>query len=510
MQYRPYQSDMVHEIRLALRPVAAGGLGHRSVCVVLPTGGGKTIIFAGMVAGAAAKEKSAWAMAHREELVWQMSDKFSLFGVHHGIIKPGVPETPSLVQACMIQTLKNRMGRYRAPDVVIVDECHHTPSSTYSDLLKLLPATTKIIGFTATPERLDGKGLGAHYDHMIQGPTIQELIGLGFLVPPVVYAPPTVDTSGLHTKMGDYVRSEAVDLCDKPKITGDIIEHYKKLANGLAAVAFCITVEHAEHMAREFNAAGIPSASVDGGMTRDARKATLDAFRDGRIQVLTSCDLISEGFDLPRIECAILVRPTRSLGLYLQQVGRALRPAPGKLRAVILDHVENTLRHGLPDDDRMWFLEGRKSREKKDGDVEIKCKTCPDCYCVYSTRVCPACGSEGEKRDTLDIEHVEGELVLVETKKKSLEKSELELLRASSSKAHFEELCKQFGIATSTGKNLLIARAWTLSDLRTVGTILGYNKDWAVHRYLSRHGAQGLQEALVKEMQDKKESGNVA
>lgn len=497
MQLRPYQSAMLDDLRSALRPKESGGLGHRRVCVVLPTGGGKTVIFSAMARGAADRGRRVWAVAHREELIWQMSEKFSMFGVRHGVIKSGYPEAPALIQAAMIQTLKNRLARHQPPDVLIVDECHHTPSKTYTELLKLLPPTTQVIGFTATPERLDGKGLGTTYSHMVQGPSIQELIGLGFLVPPVVYAPPTVDTSALHTRMGDFVRAESEDLLDKPRITGDIIEHYKKLANGLSAVAFCTTVAHAEHVASQFVAAGIPAASVDGRMSKDARKNTLDAFRQGRVLVLTSCDLISEGFDLPKIECVILARPTKSLSLYLQQVGRGLRTDDGKTRALILDHVENTSRFGLPDDDRDWFLYGDDSEDKKSNTGGLKVKTCPDCFRCYTTRVCP-CGSEASDR-SIDIEHVEGELVQVSFRKSVL-KPEYEQLKTASSIEEIKVLCAAMSFEFTSAKNLLINTAASLPELRHVGRIFGYAHRWAEHRYQGRHGAEALQEALVEEM----------
>lgn len=491
MQLRPYQNDMLNDIRMSLRE-------NRAIVGVLPTGGGKTVIFSAMAAGAIQKGKSVWAAAHREELVFQMSDKFNEFGVHHGIIKPGIPETPSLVQAAMIQTLRNRLGRFAPPDLFIIDEGHHTPSNTYMEILQTLPQSTKIVLMTATPIRFDGKGLGLIASHMVQGPNVQELISLGYLVPPKVFRPPGVDTSKLHTRMGDYIKSEAEALMDKPTITGDAIEHWKKHANGLQSVAFCVSVAHAEHVAAEFNAAGIPAASVDGSMTKDQRKMILDLFRCGKIRILTSCDLISEGFDLPEISCAILLRPVKSLGLYLQQVGRALRPAPGKHFAIILDHVGVTKLHGRPDEVRHWSLNVGAVPREPDEDEKVW-KTCsnPDCFVTYWQDVCPECGKEDEEgSNPREIETVAGELVEAVALKYPT-RSDLDQLKGCNNLSEFRDACKLLEINEEQARKFIVLRAISYDDLLDCQRVLDYKRGWANHRYAARHG----QEALDKEIE---------
>jgi superfamily II DNA or RNA helicase len=332
------------------------------------------------------------------------------FGVPHGMIAPGyMGDRRRPVQVASVFTLVRRLDRYEAPDLIIVDEAHHAISeSTWGRVITAFPKA-KLLGVTATPIRLSGEGLGDLFETMVQGPTMRELIELGALSPYRLFAPAGVDLSGVHTRMGDFVRGELAAAVDKPSITGDAVKHYQKLAPGRRAVAFCVSVEHAVHVAEQFRAAGISAQAIDGGMDRTLRASVLSEFSKGRIQVLASCDLISEGFDVPAIEAAILLRPTQSLGLYLQQVGRALRTFPGKTEAVILDHAGNVKRHGLPDEDRVWSLDGSPKRKGAQRS-EVPVKTCGACFAtVASAATHCACGFEFPviKRE---VEHVEGEL----------------------------------------------------------------------------------------------------
>jgi superfamily II DNA or RNA helicase len=224
------------------------------------------------------------------------------------------------------------------------------------------------------------------------GPTVQTLIDSGRLCPVKVYAPPTIDISGVHTQMGDFKKSELDAACDQPKITGDAIDHYQKLTPGQRAAVFCVSLEHAEHIAQAARTAGISAVRIDGGMDRENRRAIVKDFKDGRIKWLVSCDLISEGFDCPGIEVGISLRPTQSLGLWLQQCGRCLRISAGKKHATILDHSGNSLRHGLPTEERDWSLEGTGEKKLKKGSVSVR--VCPKCFAAQRSifRACTACG----------------------------------------------------------------------------------------------------------------------
>lgn len=498
MQLRPYQLEMQNALRVELRS-------HRSTCAVLPTGGGKTVIFSSISAGAVSRGKTIWIGVHREELIEQTSSKLREFGIGHGVIQGGRPQINSQVQIVMVQSARARLQRLQMPDLLIIDECHHAPAGTYKAIMEALPPASKIIGFTATPERLDGKGLGHHFETMVEGPKVSELITMGYLVPPVVYRVESVDTSALHTRMGDFDKAEAEALMDRSAITGDIVEHYTKHANGLAAVAFCVSVAHAEHLAEAFCAAGIPAISVDGSLPKDVRKNRLNAFRDGTIKVVTNCDLISEGFDLPRLECCILARPTKSLAMYLQQVGRALRTdeARGKSRAIILDHVGNSHRLGLPAKDRIWSLEGRSPRKKKEEEEEneLNVKTCENCFKSYVEKICPYCGFVPEKGPGREIAQVDGELVEVKESRKYVSQAEYQLLTTATDLEMLMLFCGQIGIEFMVGKNVLTQRASSLHELERLEKVLEYKSGWAHHKYRARHGNEGLQAALAARRQ---------
>jgi len=383
-----------------------------SVLLVAPTGFGKTVAFSYICASAVSKGKRVWIMAHRVELVDQIADTLRDFNVSFGYIAAGYPKSPAMrVQVASVQTLVRRAGDYAAPDLIIVDEAHHaTTKNTIGRILaKYLAA--KVLGVTATPTRLSGEGMGDVFKAMVLGPSVQTLIDNGRLSPVTVYAPPTVDLSGLHVRAGDFVISEAAAAMDKPKITGDAVTHYRKHADRKRAVAFCTSVDHARHVALQFVDAGYRSVHVDGGMDRYQRRQVVDAFKKGEINVLTSCDLVSEGFDCPGIEVGISLRPTASTGLWIQQVGRCLRTADGKDRAIILDHAGNTLRHGLPTEDREWTLAGRERACRANNTTSVSVRVCPQCFASQQSGMvsCRECGYV-YPISARKVEAVEGEL----------------------------------------------------------------------------------------------------
>lgn len=349
---RPYQEKLISEARQALRST-------RNICLQAPTGSGKTVLMAYMLGGARDKGLRSWFIVHRVELLRQSVDEFLKFGLSVGVVSAGMPmDHGKSIQVCSIQTLVRRLDKLAPPTFIAIDECHHATASSWSKVLHSYPDAFRV-GLTATPERLDGTGLRMHFNEMIEGPTVKELIAQGYLSDYKMFAPSRVDTKGLRVRMGDYVTSDMEELVDKPTITGDAVHHYKKLCPGARALAFCISVKHSKHVCSEFNKAGIRAEHVDGTTNKQQRKESMDRFKSGETRVLTSVELFGEGVDVPAMEAAILLRPTKSLCLYLQQVGRALRPYEGKT-AIILDHVGNHERHGLPDDDREWSLDSKK------------------------------------------------------------------------------------------------------------------------------------------------------
>lgn len=444
---RPYQAQMIDQARQAYRQ------GHRSVLFHLPTGGGKTISASAIVHGAAAKGNRTWWLTHRRELAEQASQTFYGLDIPHGLIRAGhVSDPAAMVQVASIQTIARRLAKLPPPSFIVFDESHHIGAAQWEQIYHAFPAA-KILGLTATPWRLDGQGLGKWFSHMVSGPTVGELIAQGSLSPYRLFAPSQPDLAGVGSVAGDYKRNALSDAMNKPAIVGDAISHYRRLCAGKRAVVFAAGVENSKAIAAQFNAAGIPAEHVDGSMPTELRDAAVERFRRGETLILSNADLFGEGFDVPAIEAAILLRPTQSLSLYLQQVGRALRPFPGKTEAIILDHAGNSLRHGLPDDEREWSLECREKRARREAS-EVPVRQCENCYFVYRPApACPSCGHAPAVR-AREIEIVEGtleEVRRVEAQKRERWKEERE--------------CR------------------TLSDWQELARKRGYKSHWAVIRY---------------------------
>lgn len=406
----PDQSDLLEDARTCIRR------GAKSVLIQLPTGGGKTVIAATMCRKVQASGRQAFFVVHRRELVKQAAATFREVGVDHGYCAAGFPmNRKAAIQVCSIQTLIRRVSHMPQPAVIFWDEAHHLAALSWGTVYRAFPGAVSV-GLSATPERLDGAGLAAYFEQMVCGPSTRELIEMGRLCDFRLFAPPPPNTQGLHTQAGDFVRAEAEALMDTPAITGDAVAHYSRYARGRRAVAFCVSIRHSQHVAEQFRAAGFKAAHLDGDTHLTERDSTIEAFSRGELEVLCNVDLFGEGFDLPALECSILLRPTQSLAMYLQQVGRALRVFPGKEGAIILDHAGNSMRHGRPDDDFAWTLAGRKRAKKADDDEDsVKVKTCPKCFAaVLSFKAACACGHRFHTGDGREVEQRDGELVEVD------------------------------------------------------------------------------------------------
>jgi superfamily II DNA or RNA helicase len=386
VQLRPYQQQAISDLRMAYRNGSAAPL------LVAPTGMGKTVVFAAITQAAAARGRQVLILVHRRELIHQASAKLAAIGVDHGVIAAGIPPANASVQVASVQTLIRRLDRAASPDLIVIDEAHHAVAGSWRKVIDYWP-NSLLLGVTATPIRQDGRGLGSMFDHLVLGPSTAELIATGYLTPARIYAPPPVaDLTGIHRRAGDYAIDEAADRMDRPTVTGDAITHYQRIGAGQPAIAFCCNVKHAEHVCNAFNAAGICSATLLGNTTD--RDALVARFVAGFIDVLVTVDVVSEGFDCPGAAVAILLRPTQSLGLYLQQIGRVLRPATGKAAAIILDHVGNVHRHGWPDDVRTWTLADRELRAGSTGQPAPSVRTCPVCFAAFKPApLCPCCGA---------------------------------------------------------------------------------------------------------------------
>lgn len=403
MKLRPYQVEAVNAIR------AEFAKGARAVCYQLPTGGGKSLIFGEVARLAAEKKSRVLILVHRRELLLQGSRTLRKCGIAHGIVAPRFPYTNHPVRIASVQTLVRRLEHAPGANIIICDEAHHARAASYERIWERWPHA-RILGVTATPARLDGKGLRPPFGALVQGPSMKSLVSDGYLAPCEMYAPPTkADLSAVKTTMGDFDKHELAVVMDRSQIVGDCVEHYQRLAPGRLGIAFCVSIEHARHVAQAFSAAGIPSESIDGEMDERTRDGVLERFAAGKIRVLTSCELVSEGFDLPECEVAILLRPTKSLTIYLQQVGRVMRPCEGKENCLILDHVGNIQRLGLPDEERKWDLDGIRRRKGKRAPAVSRCPECFACFPPGPT-ACPSCGALLPIKERKGPEFVDGEL----------------------------------------------------------------------------------------------------
>ena len=457
---RPFQAQAVAEIRGAYMA------GRRRVLFVLPTGGGKTYTFVYIAEQAAIRGNRVCILVHRQELVDQASRSLHAIGCNHGIIAAGYrQDLRQGVQVASVQTLARRLHTLPADffQLLIVDEAHHAVAGTWARVLAAMPRA-HVLGVTATPERLDGRGLGDQFDTLIQGPDAAWLTQMGFLVPARIYAPPGIDLGGIKRFDTRKGHDEAEARLKQGQAMGDAVSHYRRTIaeqhNG-TAIAFCVSVAHADAVAEAFRAQGIPAAMLDGTMDRGQRKRLIADLGAGVLKVLTSCDIVSEGTDIPSVTGAILLRPTDSLGLHLQQVGRVLRPCPGKEWAVINDHVSNSHRHGLPTDPREWSLEGRAKRKRAPSDA-LPVRVCPRCFSALPSTI-PVCSECGHVFET-----ARRELVTVD--------GTLQELPAS---------------VIARQKRTAVAKARTREELEAIRLERGYSRGWTDHILRARgsHGA---------------------
>lgn len=389
---RPYQVDVVNGVREKMRA------GKKRVLMVLPPGGGKTRSFAEIVRGAENKGSSVLVLAHRRELIKQASDKLNDVDVRHGIIMPGEPVMKQRrVQVASVATLVRKLDQYDF-DVIIVDEAHRTVKGGSYD--KVLNAYHKayVIGATATPLRLDGKGLGDLYDDMVVGISAMELKKLGFLVRLGGWEYKAIDTKGVRVQGGDYVATDLANRMGKALI-GNVVDEWKRWSDGKRTVAFAIDIEHSKKVVEAFKARGVPAEHIDGTMKTPERDAILARLRSGQTLVVSNVQVLTEGTDIPELETCLLLCPTLSLTKFIQSVGRIFRPAPGKEVARIHDHAGNLHRHGHPYLDRNWVL--KKTADNRTtgygdprGAVSVKLE-CPSCKSITSGWPCDNCKHPG-------------------------------------------------------------------------------------------------------------------
>lgn len=441
---RDYQSEIVRSIHDSWQR------GYKRPLVCLPTGSGKTVLAADMAYRVAGHDKTAWFIVHRRELFKQTVDTFDEFGI---------PRREH-VHVGMVRSVLNK--GLPDPDLIVLDEAHHLGARTWRRIVDAYPEAY-MTGLTATPARLDGKALGDVFDRLIAGPTTQDLVNQGYLSPYRMIVADVADLSGLKTKGADYDRTDAESRLMERAVYGDVIKAFRKYASDAQAIYFCTTIKHSEATAEAFRSAGIRAEHFDGNTPSKKRDELIQEFRNGDIQILSNCELIGEGFDMPACDAIGMLRPTQSLTIYLQQVGRALRPRPGKT-ATLIDHVGNIQRHGSPSEPRQWSLEGKIKTGRavtEEGEFAIRC--CTNCFAAYEvTRPrCPVCGAEY-------VSTMEEIKQIRDVKMRILEEKELECER-------------KWALSPEAEKE---ARSY--SDLCKIAKHKGYKTGWAYHKAKAR------------------------
>lgn len=362
MELRNYQIKAKNDVYGAFKA------GHKNVLLQVPTGGGKTIIFTSIARNVVDQgEKKCLVLVHRKELIDQTINKALKYGLRFSVIQADYLYKPfEQYQIASVQTLVRRLDKISfVPDVIITDECHHATSETYRKIYAQYPNAYHI-GVTATPTRTNGEGFKDIFDILVQGPSVNELINMGYLVKPKIFAKPLdFDLSSVKVTAGDYNEKALSEAFEANFTYGNLVQTWHEKAEGKKTVAFAINIRHSKHIVDTYRAAGISAEHLDAETNPRERVAIIDRFRRGEIRVLSNVNIVTEGFDLPDIECIQLVRPTKSLTLYLQMVGRGLRPADGKDQAIVLDHSNSVFVHGFPEQDREWTLDGIKKKEVK-------------------------------------------------------------------------------------------------------------------------------------------------
>ncbi len=354
--------------------------GNHSIIVQSPPRSGKTVVMAHIAKGATDKGNKVLFFSHRKEINEQVYKTFEANDVNMELVTIGG-----------VQSLVRKLDKLPKPTIILIDEAHHSKASSYKKIIDYFPNAYKLL-FTGTPVRLDGSGFDDIAEAIVLGKSVKWLQEHGRIAPFKYYAPLMINESALKKRAGEFTKG-SVDETMKTVIYGDVIKHYEKLAKGKQAIVYTHSVEVSENVSKAFNEAGYNSIAVSGKTPREARETAMRAFRNGDLKIMVNCELFTEGIDLPNVDVCIMLRPTQSLSLYLQFAMRALNPREGKT-AIIIDHVGNVERFGLPNQDREWSLQGivKKKQTAKIGEPTVR--VCEKCFATFwsSERTCPDCG----------------------------------------------------------------------------------------------------------------------
>ena len=378
MNLRDYQEELLNGIKQSM--IA----GNHSIIVQSPPRSGKTVVMAHIAKSATDKNNRVLFFSHRKEINEQVYKTFENNNVNMDLVTIGG-----------VQSLVRKLDKLDEPTIILIDEAHHSKASSYKKIIDYFPNAYKLL-FTGTPVRLDGSGFDDIADDLILGKSVKWLQEHGRIAPFKYYAPQLIDVSRLKKRAGEFTK-QSVDDTMKTVVFGDVIGHYEKLAKGKQAIVYTHSVEASENVSKAFNDAGYNSMAVSGKTPKEERETAMRAFRNGDLKIMVNCELFTEGIDLPNVDVCIMLRPTQSLSLYLQFAMRALNPREGKT-AIIIDHVGNVERFGLPNQDREWSLQGivKKKQAAKIGEPTVR--VCEMCFATFwsKERICPECGYENE------------------------------------------------------------------------------------------------------------------
>ncbi len=430
LKLRPYQQAALERLH---------GCGKRRVMLCAPTGAGKTVLAAQLIADGLEAGERILFLAHRRELIRQPFTTLLRAGLDWrqvGIIMAGVPSgglqlplpeldaspgevwrayarrrPPAPVQIASVDSLRSR--KLPPADRIIIDEAHRSLAKSYRRILDHYP-DAHVTGLSATPSRTDGKGLDAVYEELVIVATYRQLVAEGFLVAPRVWsARRSPDLSRVKVVAGDYKGAELEGVMLDDGLVGDVVEHWVEHGGGAPTFGFAVSVEHSQRLTKRFLDAGIRAAHVDGSTPTEVRDRAFEDVASGRIEVLWNCDIAGEGTDVPAVKTVISARPTKSLRVWLQQAGRGARPYDSPHRFTILDHAANADEHGLPQIDREWTLEGRKKRPNAStGTLVWKCKVCQAANDL-SAMACEECGAPRPVAERKPLRERDGRLVEV-------------------------------------------------------------------------------------------------
>jgi superfamily II DNA or RNA helicase len=435
---RPYQIELIKDLYLKL------GQGCKRVAIIAGTGAGKTVISGKICADAEARGLRLLFLVHLDVLVGQTYQKMRSFGLHCGFIKSGWQEDPKApIQIASIQTMSKRSWwrNWRA-DVVFYDEGHTTVFSQIGQqVMYETHAQAVHLAMTATPYRLGREQLGDHMQAFVASPVPGILQQMGYLASMKYYGLPIasqVNLDGIRTIAGDYDERDLKNACDRPELIQHTVSEWQRLTPNKRTIAFCVDVEHARHVAEAFNAVGVPADTVDGSTPIKTRHQLYTDLGAGRLLVLTSCNVISIGFDEPSVEVGLLLRPTQSRALHHQQIGRVMRisPTTGKTHGIILDQAGNLQRLGFPEDIREYRLP--TSREPDTSEIPPN-KQCPDCnrFVWGFVLTCPDCGYLWETKTQIHTDEMV-EVISEEQLRRLEEQKMMEFFRIQRRKTFLE------------------------------------------------------------------------